>query len=235
MKNHKLFALIISCLLLTGCTVDYNIEIKNDDTVIENIKLNGQNVNDDKEFKNLKKEIKNQLSHSLSKYEYQYDINNDKNRVLVEINKKSNFESLLNDSLYNNYFEDYEFFVNKGIKTFKNVGTNYLLELFVTKNYEQDLNIRKEVDILNINIKFENIVTDHNADKYDKKTNTYTWIFTENDIQKTINFSYDTAQLFKEENKFNFSNITVIIGIILIVIAIFITIFIVAYRKKDEL
>ncbi|MBE6159642.1 MAG: hypothetical protein E7157_01185 [Lactobacillales bacterium] len=235
MKKHRLLALIISCLLLTGCTVDYNVEIKNDNTVNENIMLNGQKVNSNKEFQKIKKEIKNQISNTLNKYEYQYNIKNENNSVVVEINKNSNFEILLSNSLYNEFFEDYELFVNKGIKTFKNTGTNYLAELFVTKNYEQDLKVEKEVDVLNVNIKFENIVTEHNADKYDEKTNTYTWIFTENDIQKTINFSYDTDQLFEKEKKFSFDNIGIIIGIILLIIVIFITSFIFIYRKKDEL
>ena len=40
---------------------------------------------------------------------------------------------------------------------------------------------------------FENKVIDNNADKYDKKTNTYSWIFTKDNHNKSIKFSYDKS------------------------------------------
>ena len=235
LKKNRLILLILLGFLLTGCTVDYNIVIKSDNSISENININGQTFSNNEEFSEIKQEIINQLSDNLNKYNYEYTINKNNNQVLVEINKESNFKELLNNSLYNEVFEDYELFVNKGIQSFRNAGSNYLAELFVVKNYEEDLKVSKKIDTLNINIKFENIVTSTNADKYDEKTNTYTWVFKEEDINKTIKFSYDTSQKFKENNMFEFKNIIIIIVIVLIVLIILISSFIFMYQKKDRI
>ena len=197
----KKIVLLICFLLLSGCTVNYNITIKNDGTVIEKSTMGNQTIKNNKEFEKVKESILSQYDITLKKYGYKYDISNDNNKIKVNINRNSKINNYFDYSIYKKYFEDYELYTNNNIVHFKTVGENYLKELFIVKNYEQDLEFKKAIDKLKINITFEGEVIDSNADEINEKTNTYTWIYDKNNTNKGIQFSYKIITNEKTEEK----------------------------------
>ena len=235
--------LIILCFLLifSGCTVDYNITIRDTGTVIEKMNTDVEKVNKNTKFETVKNDIENQYDRILKKYKYKYEILDNGDKVRFKLVNLNNVNDFFDNSLYKTLYEDCESFDSNNVHYFRTIGANYISNLFVTKNYEEKLSFVKDVDVLRINIKFENKVLKHNADKYDKNTNTYTWIFTKDDYNKSIEFSYDKAitvlkikdKSDKKENS-NFKKIKklVILSIGLAFIGLFIILLIVTESKK---
>lgn len=232
MDKIKLLCIIIIIFACSGCTIESNIKINSNGTVEEQIKIVGSNDVSDKDDKTIKKEVAKEYDWILEDYKYDLLVSD---KIKVNSNKQySSLTEYSKSELFKMVFEESEVYVYKGIVNFQTLGHDQYLDLFY---YEEpvDSYYQELADELKINIQFENIVTEHNADKYDEKTNTYTWIFTKDDVNKTIKFSYDSDKLFKEEKTFDFKNITIIVGIILIVIAILVVSFMFKYHNKDEL
>lgn len=190
---RKIVILISFLILFSGCTIDYDVVIKDNDTIFENSKINIKDVKNDKEFSEVKKDFDSEYSTSLIKKRYEYEIKNIDNKAVFSLYKRNILKGAFKNSLYNYIYEDSEMFSSGNIVYFKTVGNNYLGNLFVTKNYEEGLSFDKKVDTLRINISFENKVISHNADKVDEDSNTYTWIFTKDNYKKNIIFSYDSS------------------------------------------
>ena len=224
MKKLILLSLL---LLFSGCTVDYNITIKNNNSVYEETNINGQKVKNSKEFESIREGIVKEYRDIFIRNNYKYEISNNDNIVKLNLSKKSSIETFYQNSLYKELFENGELF-NTGNKWhFKTIGSNYMSKLFVTSNFDEKTAFNKKIDKLRINIKFEGKVIQNNADKYDKETNTYTWIFTKYNCNKGIKFSYDSSikvvdikgNGFEDKKTFNFKHI--ILAVILVVIVSF--------------
>lgn len=235
MNKIKILLIISICFLITGCTVDYNVVIDKNGIVDENISIDGQEIYNDNEYKILKQEINNQYKDILDKYKYDYKISKNDDKIHAEINKKSDLNKLVSNSLYNEVFESYQIFKNKEGSNFKTIGNNSIYELFVVKNYESDLKLKTTVDLLKVNIKFENIIIDNNADKCDNITNTCTWIFDKNNYDKTIQFTYDENKVFKKVQTIENKSTFLIIITLLIVIILLFGIAIIYVSKKNKI
>lgn len=183
--------LILFCLFLfSGCTVNYNIIIKNDNTVIEKTSINVEKSDKNNKLSDVKKDLLSQYQSILNKDNYIYSFKKNNDKIKVKINKNSNLSQLFIRSLYNELYEDYELFENNNKVYFKTVGNSYIGNLFVTKNYEEGFSFKKDLDKLKINITFEGEVVESNADEINEKTNTYTWIFTKDNFTKGMYFTY---------------------------------------------
>ena len=105
----KLIIMICTVFLLSGCTVNYNITIRDDGSVTEESTISGQKVQDDKEFEEVKESIKSQFEHIYDKYGYKYSITNSDNIVVEDNNKME--DDLLNDflsSMDKQIYDDYQ-------------------------------------------------------------------------------------------------------------------------------
>ncbi len=167
MKKNKILILSVLLLMVCGCDVEYNINIK-DNKVSEKIILPS---NDEYKEENLKENI-------------YYDVNNKrrydlkiKNNNIILTNKKTSFSELKNNNLYNFCFSRIE---TTETKDFYALGTSDDFNCMV---YEyQDIN---EIKIV---LNTFNKVTEHNADE--TKFGKYIWYFDKyNYKNKRIYFS----------------------------------------------
>lgn len=197
----KLIIILGFVLVFSGCTVDYNITIKNSGAAIEKMSVDVEKKNQSTSYEKVKKDIENEYDQTLKKYRYGYNISNENNIIKFKLSKMNYLNNIADNSLYQALYEKAELFESNNIVNFRSIGNNYIGDLFVTKNYEENISFNKNVDALRINIQFENKILSHNADKYDKKTNTCTWIFTPDDYNKSIQFSYDKSVTVLKSNK----------------------------------
>lgn len=247
----KLLIWVPIIFILTGCSVDYNMYIKSDGTIEEKIVIDKNNISNEKKYNDLKESFENEYESTLSKYNYTYNVSYDNSVATFKIEKTGNINYYFNNSLFKEFYEDYELFNSGNEIVFKNIGSNYLSSIFVSKNYEPANLDRGDLNEVRINITFDNKVIYSNADSYDENTNTYTWILQKENPDKNIQFSYDTNNVVilsnnQEEQKksestqqTNIINITKIKIIILVVsivsiIILFVVIVAITIRKKEN-
>jgi len=191
----KLFVLIIFLFMITGCSVKSNITINKDLTVKEEVHMTGT-----PEFfaiykKSLPITTVNMMletgnrKNTLIENGYNYHI--DKSGVYPVVVASKNYNTI--DSFTKNtifkeqYFKNFETIYDGNLITIK--ADDYInfidgdTELYEVKNFV-------------LNIKLPYVVTSHNADSYDAKTNTYTWTIKLSDENKEINLTFDKTRVY---------------------------------------
>ena len=228
-KKLKIILLVFSLFLFSGCTIDYNIKIKANNKIEENILLNATNTTQLKNSE-LNKYYNKIYNYLLKDYDYKFSLKD--NKVDLKLNKKTNN---LNDFITKSniilIYDNYELTTNEGKTTFRNVGLSNFQSLFDYADQNNNPNTEL-VDKININITFENIVVENNADSYNKKTNTYTWIYTRDTKIKNIKFVFGEEK-FKKQYKIN-KNITIYGSIIVVILITGISTVLIISHKKNK-
>lgn len=184
----KLILLVISLVILGGCTVEYNATLTKDD-VIENVLINGTEYNvpttayiDDQGA--------SETNEKIPGVEY-YDIVNSNNSVKFKYTfpyDKYHLSRAVNycyDNVTINEIKENSYFLYTSIKN-------------ACLNYYEDL---EEIEI-NLNISSDFKVTKNNADMVNN--NTYTWVINRNNYNnKSIELYYDLIEKDNKENRFN--------------------------------
>jgi len=212
MKIKKIF-IFISLLFLTGCSIDYNLEIDRN-RMIENISATIPNTEDNKQI------IEHYTNEKTPVY---YDIDNGVtefyNVKKEEINNSVKFDfsySYSHNQLEKSYAFDRCYYK-------KSVTKNQQYIIIETGKqvdcFHQDDN--KLIDKININITTRLIVEEHNADKV--KGNTYIWTINENNIDNKpiyikIKQEYKEATLIEKID--DYKVILIIAGVILILVGV---------------
>lgn len=214
MKNKLKLVLIIPLLFLTGCSINYdlridsNLKFKEKATILENnsiLELYSQN-------------LKLVPEQKFSQYEdtnyklIEKIFESDKTGGIVTANFKdyNDFEKSI---LFTNLFSDLNINEYGNIVTMQTSGYN---SSFFISEIDPTLN----VEDITVNIRFHNKVVENNADRYDEKTNTYTWILDADPTSGNVMFSIDKNQkrydiIFKDfitDNSFTIIS-TIVIGL----------------------
>ena len=218
-KIRLICIVFITCIICSGCTIESNIKVMSDGSVIEKINVVGNHDISDINDETIKKKINNNYNYLISSYDYDYKFDDKINLFLEKkYNSLSNYLKNENISLL---FEDYELFEYQGIVSFKNTGNTLYNKLFYYEDIPVDNYYTELVDKIIIKIQFENVVVDNNADSYDEKTNTYTWVIDKENQKKDIEFSFDsTKKVNLAEN--NDKRIFIIIGFGLLILIVLI-------------
>ena len=199
MNIKKIIILLISIVLLSGCSIVYELEIT-DNGYNENFKIiSGKNekildyeipafsnslgfedldVDFSKKIKGIKyyeKSIENKDDTTIINYKYQFNENNIKESNFLN----SSFETII----INKYDHDGD---NKDDYMLLSTDDNFL---FFDKT--------TELESVQINIKCNYEVISNNADKINE--NIYTWIFKSND-KKSINMVYNPDKFIDSRN-----------------------------------
>ena len=227
----KLLLLLIP-FILTGCaSVEYNLNINKDLTVNEEVNISATKDYFNIFYMDLPITIVSEAYHNeyinntLKQNNYNYELRrNNYPYPSVFVSKKYN---LLNDYSNNTIFNG---------QVFENIfvaedNNNITLK---TENFisyapdDGDGSIHKfSVSDLSINIKIPFKVIHNNADKYDEKTNTYTWIVNEKTKDKVIDITFDKTKIY-------IYNLTLYISITIFVILIGVLIYIIIrFRRKN--
>ena len=224
MKNF--IKMLLSCLfifLYCGCSINYNLTVTNNKKIIENAIVIDSNDTILKYNNSVLDFLTNQQS-GIKEIGYDVDIiNGDVESGLIITNKYDNFNSYINSEYFKKLFEKANTTYNNGLFTFETSGEYYRNDVFsvdLSKHFLYNL------DEINVNIKFYNVVESHNADKVDEANNIYTWVLKKDDSYRNISFKlqdkirYDvmSKELFK---KYKLLFVVIIVIIILIVFGIF--------------
>lgn len=229
-KRLKILLLIMFAYIFTGCSINYNLVVTSNYKVEETVEI----VQFGKYMKILgldKENVKVTTEENYNNYfennDYKYKTEIVDDDVKTVINKSLNKINLINKNIEFQKIFNYATIdkTKKGL-TFKTTGIYNKYYLFP----KDDSNIGEPLDNININIQFHNVVVDCNADKYDKKTNTYTWIIDKDTENKNIEFTvinkkrYDIIKEYLlKKYKYKFLVISIII-LLAIVGIIYITI-----------
>lgn len=172
----KILLLVIPCLLLSGCTVNYNLKIE-DNKFIETIKGNvlNEELKTDKEqtdinlyYELINFEQNSLISDETAKYKKTISQNKnlvDKNSIDYIFSYTYNKETINDSRILNECFENFTFEEKDNKYYFIAFGDFYC-------NYTKDININITTDYKVIN---------HNANKIEN--NTYTWTINENNTE----------------------------------------------------
>lgn len=200
MNKFKLFCLGI-ILLLTGCTAEYNVTISKDLKVEENVVVLG-----DDRFKITGSYTIDSIYNALiNNYSDIYNIvkNNNINKYSDSGNLSASSEKSynnLNDYVLSDYIK---VLYSDGLSLKENgsvitIASDNLMDNFWL--FLDDMDSDPLITELKINIKLPFVVTDHNADDVDEDSNTYTWVYNQNNASKQISIEFDKDRLFTENN-----------------------------------
>lgn len=220
MKKGKLIAILGCLLLLSGCTVEYNLTIDKDN-MTENIKGIYANTKENQQLINTKKKSSQSAYYDMDLEKTNYytiTTGEDKKNNLLDIRYQYVYDS---DNLQKSNALNYCVYKKTVIKTDKHIIIN--TDGKINCMYKD---VEKVIDKLVINIKTDLKVVEQNADKH--KGNTYTWIVTDDNFSnKPIHIK---ISLEKEKNIFEKMNATQIF--IIVCCAILFIICIALFFKK---
>lgn len=210
-KNIILFLIII---LLTGCSVKEKIYINKDLSVKEEISMSGTKQFFDTRYKMLPINVIKDILYS-----------NDRNKILEQnlyeykIETTSNYPSVIAKKTYANLnnFTETTIFKKQYFNNFKVISNDNLITISATDyiKYEQGDLERYPISSCMISIKIPFVAIDNNADKYDARTNTYSWYINDKTNDKEIKLTFDKTKIY-------IYNLVLYISILIVIILIII-------------
>ena len=218
----KIVLLIIGIFLLTGCSVRYHLEINEDLSLQEEIKMTGTSEFFSNYYKTTKKNVLKSIldtqEETLKEKNYEYKLVEDNVPYVLAKKKYASVSEFTKESVFfNDYFDEVNYTENGNIKKLETEGFN---------ENNPDNPERFDVKELELSIKCNYKVKNHNAKKVDKKTNTYYFDLFES---KKILLEYDTSKKFNP----NEDMYIVIIFLGIVVISSWIAVIILNKKKKN--
>lgn len=228
MKKIKLILFICMIFVLTGCSLEYNLTINEDNSINEKV-VASEKTNKMKTLTRLNEdESVNYLFNMFKRNNEKINISSKSESGLTTATATTNHESIED---YSNKFTSDVF--EKAIVT-KNNG-------IVTLTINQSEMLSKSssnsliYDDIKVNIIVPFKVIDHNADKV--YGNTYTWQINKDEDLKNIKISYDESKLKNSLNlKLNEKTYNINYGIIIIsvIIVLLLISLLVVYKKNKK-
>lgn len=219
----KIIVLLILLFVVTGCQVDYQIDIDKDLQITENVKMTGTTEFFNIYYKTQKINVLKMMldtrerKETLTKNGYVYTIENEDLPYVYATKSYSSLDDYINGTIfYKQLFTDINFYKENSIITFKASG-------FIINDPENPE--RYNIKGLTIKIKTPYAASDNNADSYDSKTNTYRWVITDETLDKEILLKFDTNRLY-------INNLVMYISIAILIILVIV--FILIVRKLIE-
>ena len=218
----KVLILVFFLFLITGCSVQYNLEINEDLSILEEAKLTGTDEFFANYYKTTRKNVLQSFidenSDTLKQNNYEYQLIDDKIPYVLVKKRYDNIDLYTEKTiLFNGYFDEVKYTKNENIVKIETIGFN--------ENNPLDPS-RFDVKNLDISIKCPYKVINHNAYDIDKKSNTYYYHLDDKSNYQII-LEFDTNKKF---NKYEDMIMFIIIGL-LIIIASWVMVFVL--KKKN--
>lgn len=216
MKNKfKLLILVVSIVLLTGCSGNYNLKINKDLSVEENLYLTIDNTSD--AYKNTLKIFDD---NKINKDNYNVSVSG--NNVVIEYNEKFKTidQYLLNSKIYHQLFDNISY--NKSEK-YIDLYTNQNLKL----KGSSYIGNTSDLDVLQINVEVPFKMVSDNSDI--SNDNIYTWTIDKNTESKKIAMHF-TA----DSEGFPYGQV-IVISLIVIALTVFAIMIIKMYKEKQQI
>ncbi len=229
MKLKKFILILVVPFFITGCaSVNYNLEIDKNLGVKEEVFLTATSEYFDIFYKEYPETVikrfyeDEDLLKPLKDNGYEYSMI-DKDIAYPGILTKKNYISLdsyTKTTVFKNIsFENIESSVSGDLVTIQSKNFIPYVEDETDNGYP--------VSNLVINIKVPYVVTSNNADKFDKKSNTYTWKITKETENKEIKITFDKTKVYVY-------NLSVYISFGILCLLIIILIFVIRYFVKKN-
>lgn len=190
----KIIIILMFIYFLTGCAVSSEITIDKDLNVQEQVKMTGTSEFFSRYSKSLPITTVNMLldgnrKETLLENGYTYYIDKTGNYPVVVATKNySSIDSFVKNTIFKKqYFENFETYQENNLVTIK---ADDFIEFI-----EGDIELY-EISNFSLKIKIPFIATEHNADDYDPKTNTYIWHITDETLDKEINLTFDKTKIY---------------------------------------
>ena len=193
----KKWLLALILVLLTGCSVNYNVMINDDFSVNEKAIIQ---LDDDfyEQYyrttrKNVLKELLDGYSSILNENNYTYNISDDKNPFIALEKKHANVEDFVNNSiLFNDYFDKINYNKNDSKLEINTEGFN---------PNDSDNPDRFNISELSIIIKPSFKITKHNAKEFNEEENSLTYVLNNEDDNFNILLELDINKRFNPLGK----------------------------------
>lgn len=223
--------LIILCLLLSGCKIDYNLKITNDNKFIETADLseyfpNGFVFKDELGLYtyDFAKELRNDAYGYLNRLGFSnYSISDITSKNYEGVRVKRTYDSPTSynyNLLIKNLYDDFNVDVDNNIVTIDAKGFN---RDNIEDRYEM---LGMVIENSSINVVLPYKVIESNADSVDASNNIYTWYIDEETVSKDLFLRYDLNNVYT----LNLNTIGSKVNMPIVFLAIiFISLFIIGY------
>lgn len=232
-NKFKIIFIFLISFILSGCTVNYDVIIKSDNSVIEKIDIfraTDELLEIYNEIEDAEKQDKGLKYFDTLKYDYEYRKRTGGLSILLSKNINA-LKELFEEALYSNLYSSYELIEMDDYISFKTVGDYTPAGIFTTENGEYGRNL---VDKINLNVQFHNEVLSNNADKVDKKNNIYTWFISKEDDFKNIQFKIGSKKRHDVILKYFLKENILVISLLLI-LTIVPTVVLLTIKKNTKL
>lgn len=197
--------------MMTGCKVEYNLTILEDLKIEESLNMTASEEIFNNYYKNSKLSVVKRLldedKATLDENNYHYEIVEDSIPYVLADKEYSDMETFTKNSIfYKQYFESLECEEKDGIITLKTKGFEPNDPENPNRYYIKDLTI-------SITSKYK--IVDSNANKVNKKTNTYYWNIDNETTDFSLMLSYDSNVKF---NPYINTYIMIFVSILIIII-----------------
>ena len=214
-KNFKYLILILLLFVCSGCSGNYNLNIKPDLSIEENLELTIENKGD-----LYQKTLDIFEENDIKRDNYNVNISGDE--IIVEY--KDTFSSIedyiLNSKVYPQLFNKVEY--NK---------TKKYIDLYTSDNIKSNNEYNKngtnltDFDVIQVNINNPYKVNDTDAEMIND--NTYTWSIKKDDMNKTIHMQFKPS--------FNkFPTKSVVVGLLILIISASFIIYVARRYRMDQ-
>ena len=230
MKKIKIFIFLCLILLLSGCSVEYDLTLNDDLTVSEKVVATEKT----KRMEALTKQKGKQAVN------YLYDMFKRNGEDITLTSREDEYNTYATAITFHEDINDYASKFSSDVFDNVNVTKDGNIITFSAKQKEllsSDTNYSLLYDDITVNITIPFEVTSNNADKVNG--NTYTWNIKKDSDYKTIEFSYKEGNK-KDEVNINVNNETynihygVVIAVGLVIIIGSIVLFVYIKNKKNN-
>lgn len=212
----KKIIMLLVVIMLTGCTVNYNVTIDKDN-ITENVKISvPMNEVDENTFSE-------QVSGFNSSYNIKTNVEDD--NYIANLNRNFDFTNYNNSTFMNKCYDEVNITNTDSDITIKTSNTFHCIKM------EDDFETQK----VTVNIKTKLKVKDNNADEING--NTYTWIIDENnyaDKQIYMQINKSLINVSDTVKKNTLSSLELIAVILIFVIPIIILAVVIWFKAKGK-
>lgn len=233
------FLIILLCLMLTGCRIDYNLKITDKNKFVEKTDImayfpNGNSISNEpgEEGYDIAEVLRSDAREYLNTLSYSgYNLINIESTNYKGVRVSRTFDGAVSynyNMLVKNLYDEFSVDLSDDIVTISAKGLN---REKVESRYEM---MGMVLDNSSINIELPYKVLENNADEIDKNKNIYTWNIDKNTTEKDILLKYDSSNVYALNMKTIGTkvNMTVVYVILVFLIIIIVGYFVYSYIKR---
>jgi len=232
MKKYRLFILLILLVFISGCNANYNVTIKSNGKVEEQLimSFDSSEVESHNPAALIDETINTYKKNNMYvNYKIKKDVTNGKSTITATRKYKSIDDYINNSELLPTIFEKTMYVDDYDIKGLQTTGEFYYDAIFDTSVAEEPL-----FDNIDIKIHSQLDLLENNASRVDKDNNDLYWNINNQNKTFSMNFKFNNSKrydiIIKDYLKENWISLVVVAAIVIVVIIVINFI-----KKQDKL